>query len=126
MLDIFRYNSWLRMIMLLLYFQKHEKECEFIPIDCTNKEYGCTEKVSQSKLSPHLAECKYRLIPCQHCRQNVPAIAMEVGIFYHHQSRWLKGVEYLKSVPWQFHTKGIRNDFTSRIEGRKIQFIYRK
>ena len=59
-------------------FQKHLTECEYTPVDCPNKEYGCTEKMAKYSVAEHVQACSYRLLQCKYCGQNIPAILMEV------------------------------------------------
>ena len=59
-------------------FQEHLKTCDYTPVDCPNKEHGCTEKMAKSSMSAHTQICKYRLLQCKYCSQPIPAVFMEV------------------------------------------------
>jgi len=43
----------------------HEKECEFLAIQCPNK--GCSKKILKKEIKTHCASCSFQLVKCQFC-----------------------------------------------------------
>jgi len=52
------------------------KKCEFIIVICENKQHGCDVKVVRKIYAEHLADCKFRVLECQHCKTKVVEIQL--------------------------------------------------
>ena len=58
--------------------QCHAETCEFKPVDCSNKGFGCNEKVPRKSLDEHIIQCAYVPVPCSYCHVEVARILRQV------------------------------------------------
>ena len=50
--------------------QDHVKdECQMVEMPCPNN--GCSELIQKMNLDKHLQQCKYRIVNCQLCKQDI-------------------------------------------------------
>nr|XP_054758396.1 TNF receptor-associated factor 3-like [Lytechinus pictus] len=64
--------------MLLRDLDKHEEECQFVIIECINKQQGCKALIKRIDLVNHLEkQCDFRKVSCQHCRNQFLARELE-------------------------------------------------
>uniref|UniRef100_A0A0G4FWB4 TRAF-type domain-containing protein n=1 Tax=Chromera velia CCMP2878 TaxID=1169474 RepID=A0A0G4FWB4_9ALVE len=58
--------------------EKHlDEECEKQERDCPFVLQGCTQKGLLSFISPHKQTCPFRLVPCEHCKEDIALNAMD-------------------------------------------------
>ena len=58
--------------------KSHAEKCEFRPVDCPFKGFGCHEKITRKSLDDHIKHCGYVPVPCSHCQAEVARILRKV------------------------------------------------
>ena len=63
------------------HLQGHCRDCKYKPVRCPNP--GCSELMLADKLDSHVdGECQYRMVACNHCREETAANQLEVRLIW--------------------------------------------
>ena len=77
--DLFLQNKAI-IILFFYFFQYHERDCQFILIDCRHD--NCEMKVQRGLMDSHANErCPFRSIKCENCKEVVVYKDLEVQLF---------------------------------------------